>query len=926
MFRAPLTLNIRYLNVQHYTQEKEPAILGHLTEGSPDIILITSTSRPREQPIRIQGYLTFTTNKSNELHAGSAIAIKKGIKFTIKNDFITDTIGAKVETQLGPVMVMTSYSPPRHRLLPTQDLEYMIRNQYPTILAGDLNARHSTFGYTSSHNAKGKELDRLILRDRLNYIGPNFNTFFTRNSATKPDCVITNNTFFLNYHITSGGLGPSDHLTVNIKISTNPIKVPCVPIRDIENVDWDRYTALLETVAELNLDGGTAVELENAFNNLYETINKAKDDTTPLKTFQTKHNIKTSSKFRRLNKILQRYSDMLQTIGKNEHLERAIRNTQLMLIQEGNQCKYEWWERQITKVEYAAKHNIKLWKHIKRLTGGRRAGIGNLRVAENGNIREAKTDLEKVNLLTEISTRIHQITPEDNRHFCGVNEARVEDTLNQNADQINPKNLINLNEIRDPNTQALPFDSLDITLAIKAVANKTPGPSKLKKPYISNLPPNIKKNITHLFNCCYAIGIYPDHFKQAEIIFIPKAGATHDPKNYRPISLLNFLGKVFATLLNKRLVEHLEENGILKESQHGFRKKKSSTTLIAQLYERIAREKAGGKNTLVTMVLRDVRKAFDTVWHRGLIYKLMQTGIETPLLRILANFLHNRRARIRINNTLGNVFNLLAGVPQGDVLSPTLYLVMCNDYPPPTINQQSRNFCKQYADDFTQVIVSKFNTNIKPQHREIHIRNVEAEINKLNEYEKLWKIKTNTDKFQIIHIGFWAAPDITINGTILRPTQEAKLLGMDFTYRNFFTKQVKSLKKNARGALSKLYRFRYLNKKLKLRLFKVMVLPLLTYPIIPLNALSNNKLYDLQVVQNDAIRWICNEHWPTRCPLQQRHADLKLEYLRDRIKRLSEGVWVKINEENSQFWRDTLAIPTHTPHNWFPSAYEASYL
>ena len=178
MFRAPLTLNIRYLNVQHYTKEKEPAILGHLTEGSPDIILITSTSRPREQPIRIQGYLTFTTNKSNELHAGSAIAIKKGIKFTIKNDFITDTIGAKVETQLGPVMVMTSYSPPRHRLLPTQDLEYMIRNQYPTILAGDLNARHSTFGYTSSHNAKGKELDRLILRDRLNYIGPNFNTFF----------------------------------------------------------------------------------------------------------------------------------------------------------------------------------------------------------------------------------------------------------------------------------------------------------------------------------------------------------------------------------------------------------------------------------------------------------------------------------------------------------------------------------------------------------------------------------------------------------------------------------------------------------------------------------------------------------------------------------------------------------------------------
>ena len=264
-------------------------------------------------------------------------------------------------------------------------------------------------------------------------------------------------------------------------------------------------------------------------------------------------------------------------------------------------------------------------------------------------------------------------------------------------------------------------------------------------------------------------------------------------------------------------------------------------------------------------------------------------------------------------------------MPQGDVLSPTLYLVMCNDYPPPTFNRQSRNFCKQYADDFTQVIVSKFNTNIKTQHREIHIRNVEAEINKQNEYERLWKVKTNTEKFQIIHIGFWTAPDVTINGTILRPTREAKLLGMDFTYRNFFTKQVKSLKKNAKAALSKLYRFRYLNKKLKLRLFKVMVLPLLVYPVIPLNALSNNLIYQLQIVQNDAVRWISNEYWPTICPLHQRHTDLKLEYLKDRIKRLSEGVWVKINEENTQFWRDTLAIPTLTPHNWFPSAYEASY-
>ena len=153
----------------------------------------------------------------------------------------------------------------------------------------------------------------------------------------------------------------------------------------------------------------------------------------------------------------------------------------------------------------------------------------------------------------------------------------------------------------------------------------------------------------------------------------------------------------------------------------------------------------GKEDTIVTIVLRDVKKAFDKVWHKGLIYKLIQTGIEEPLLRILSNFLQNRKARIRVNKTIGDTFDLHAGVPQGDVLSPTLFLVMCNDYPQPTQNNQSKNFCKQYADDFTQVIITKFDRNINNARKEIHKRNVIEEIEKQNAYERLWKIKINRD-------------------------------------------------------------------------------------------------------------------------------------------------------------------------------------
>ena len=95
--------------------------------------------------IKIPNYLTFSTNKSNERHAGCAISIRVGLKFEILNNFIADCIAAKIQTSHGPIIVMTAYSPPRHRTLPNQDMLYMMSNNLPTIMIADLNARHSTF-------------------------------------------------------------------------------------------------------------------------------------------------------------------------------------------------------------------------------------------------------------------------------------------------------------------------------------------------------------------------------------------------------------------------------------------------------------------------------------------------------------------------------------------------------------------------------------------------------------------------------------------------------------------------------------------------------------------------------------------------------------------------------------------------------------
>ena len=140
------------------------------------------------------------------------------------------------------------------------------------------------------------------------------------------------------------------------------------------------------------------------------------------------------------------------------------------------------------------------------------------------------------------------------------------------------------------------------------------------------------------------------------------------------------------------------------------------------------------------------------------------------------------------------------------------------------------------------------------------------------------------EKFQIIHMGFRKTPHISINGQVITHKMTGKLLGLNFSYANFFTKQVKSNKQSAIGALKSLYKFKYLKRKLKVRLYKTLILPLITYPIIPLNAISKTQMKKLQVVQNKAIRWIMNEHWPIRCPIAQRQIELKIEPIADRIK------------------------------------------
>ena len=124
-----------------------------------------------------------------------------------------------------------------------------------------------------------------------------------------------------------------------------------------------------------------------------------------------------------------------------------------------------------------------------------------------------------------------------------------------------------------------------------------------------------------VFNASLASGYFPKQFKSAILKLLPKEGKdTTLPQNYRPIALLDNIGKMFEKIINTRLRQFLEDNKLYNSQQYGFRQRKSTTHVINIIHECIKHNSVQGFKTAI--LSKDVQKAFDTVWHSGIIWKI----------------------------------------------------------------------------------------------------------------------------------------------------------------------------------------------------------------------------------------------------------------------------------------------------------------
>ena len=408
------------------------------------------------------------------------------------------------------------------------------------------------------------------------------------------------------------------------------------------------------------------------------------------------------------------------------------------------------------------------------------------RTMESGNLLLDKMTEEKRKIWEEVITSTN-MTHNSRKAWKTINKLSNDPTssnppclvtANQVAHQLlvngrgtmpsKPKRPVLPSATEEDTSKVYPFSEGEYNKGVAALKNnKAAGRDDILVEQLKHLGPKAHKWLLTMLNICFMENKIPTIWRQSKIIAILKPGKDSSiPKNYRPISLLCHTYKLYERMILNRIAPTIEQHPI--KEQAGFRSGKSCTSQLLNLTQHIEDGYEEGMITGTAFV--DLSAAYDTVNHRLLIQKLYNTTLDSQLCRVIQNLMSDRRFYVELNNERSRWRIQKNGLPQGSVLSPTLFNIYTNDQP---ILDGTRSFI--YADDLC--VTAQY-----PTFQEVE-QKIEEALGELTHYYRSNSLRANPDKTQVtaFHLRNREAKrslQVSWNGVDLENTDTPKYLGV----------------------------------------------------------------------------------------------------------------------------------------------------
>ena len=400
-----------------------------------------------------------------------------------------------------------------------------------------------------------------------------------------------------------------------------------------------------------------------------------------------------------------------------------------------------------------------------------------------------------------------------NNYFASQCTPIINDSVLPNPDYRTDARLCNI----DINNTLI----LDIISALNP--NKSHGCDNISIKMIQICKNQIVSPLTFIFVTCMNLGVYPDLWKMSNVCPVHKKESKNVLKNYRPISLLPIFSKIFEKIIYNSLYGYITHNKLLNQCQSGFQKGDSCVSQLLKITNDIFRNLDSDPSTDTRSIFLDMSKAFDKVWHEGLLYKLRVYGIHGDIYNLLTNYLMGRQQRTLINGQVSGWKPITAGVPQGSVLGPLLFLLYVNDLPDKLLCSP-----KLFADD---VSLNDHMNNIAASTERLN-----QDLNNIEEWAHQWKMLFNPDlnkpanEVIFSNRGNTNLPKLFFAGNTINTVKYHKHLGLILDSRLDFNQHLKEKIGKANTGIFMIRRlYRYLPRKTLLNVYKAFVRPHLDY-------------------------------------------------------------------------------------------------